>query len=45
MEQPLEIMTRQIISILRPRLLIICLSKVTNDDNMIQLYFQAVRQV
>ena len=44
-EQPLEIMTRQIIYILRPRLFIICVSKITNDDNMIQLYFQAVRQV
>ena len=45
MEQPLEIMTRQIISILRPRLFIICVSKLTNDDKMIQLYCQAVRQV
>ena len=42
MEQPLEIMTYQIISILRPRLLIICVSKITNDDNMIQLNYQAV---
>ena len=33
-EQPLEIMTRQIISILRPRLFIICVSEIKNDDNM-----------
>ena len=45
MEQPLEIMTRQIISILRPRLFIICVFKITNDDDIIQLYFQAVRQM
>ena len=43
MEQPLEIMARQIISILYPRLFIICVSEITNDDNMVQLYFQAVR--
>ena len=34
MEQPPEIMTRQIISILRPRLFIMCVSKMTNDDNI-----------
>ena len=45
MEQPLEIMTRQIISILRPRLFIICVSKITHDDNRIKLYCQVVRQV
>ena len=45
MEQPLEIMTRQIISILCPRLFIMCVSKITNDGNMIQLYCKAVRQV
>ena len=45
MEQPLEIMTHQIISILRPRLFIICVSKMTNDNNMIKLYCKAVRQV
>ena len=35
----------KIISILRPRLFIICVSKITNDDSMIQLNFQAVKQV
>ena len=43
MEQPLIKMTRQIISILRPRLFIICVAEIKNDDNMVQLYFQAVR--
>ena len=45
MKQPLEIMTCRIISILRLRLFIICVSKITYDDNMIQLYYQVVRQV
>ena len=45
MKEPLEILTRQIISILRPRLFIICVSIITNDGNMIQLYYQTVRQV
>ena len=45
MKQLLEIMTRHIISILRPRLFIISIFKIKNDDNMIQLYFQVVRQV
>ena len=36
MEQPLEIMTHQINYMLLPRLFIICVSKITNDDNIIQ---------
>ena len=32
----------KIISILRPRLFIICVSKIANDDNMIQLNCQTV---
>ena len=43
MKQPLEITTRHIISFLRPRLFIISISKIKNDDNVIQPYFQAVR--